>query len=300
MSNCSIHCARVLRESSIRSTPLHTNLSRDTQAKPSAPPIGQPLIIGHRGASAAAPENTIAAFARALSDGAEGIEFDVRLAQDGIPVVIHDSTLKRTALREGLVSEFSSTQVTRMDAGSWFNRKYPQFARADYSLESVPTLKRLFDVLADTAALLYLELKSDDAEGETLATAVIKLIKRYSLRQRVIVESFDLTSLETVKRLDASMRTAALFEPSRRPVSLLRKMKMVTLAKRCGAEEIALHHTLVSRRLVEQARQHNLQTVVWTVDNPAWMQRARSLGIKALITNQPAKMASLRNAPRVD
>lgn len=273
-------------------------MSRDIQAN--TLPTSQPLIIGHRGASAVAPENTIAAFNRALSDGAEGVEFDVRLAQDGIPVVIHDSTLKRTTLRQGLVSEFASSQLQYMDAGSWFNRKHPRFARADYSLENLPTLQRLFDVLADTGALMYLEMKSDAVTSEALATAVIKLIKRYSLRQRVIVESFDLAALQIIKRLDARIRTAALFEPKRRPVSLLRKMKMAIEASRCGAEEIALHYTLISRGLVERARQYNLQTVVWTVDNPAWIQRARSLGIKALITNQPAKMANLRNAPRLD
>ncbi|MDQ3754751.1 MAG: glycerophosphodiester phosphodiesterase, partial [Acidobacteriota bacterium] len=63
-----------------------------------------PLIIGHRGASAVAPENTLGAFARALDDGADGIEFDVRLARDGVPIVIHDATLKRTALQDGAVA----------------------------------------------------------------------------------------------------------------------------------------------------------------------------------------------------
>ena len=66
-----------------------------------------PLIIGHRGASAIAPENTLAAFKRAIQDGADGIEFDVRLSQDGVPVVIHDATLARTGLTDGVVAELS-------------------------------------------------------------------------------------------------------------------------------------------------------------------------------------------------
>jgi len=75
------------------------------------------LIIGHRGNSAEAPENTIAAFARALNDGADGIEFDVRLARDRTPVVIHDATLKRTGGLPAAVSALSSAELTRLDVG---------------------------------------------------------------------------------------------------------------------------------------------------------------------------------------
>jgi glycerophosphoryl diester phosphodiesterase len=105
------------------------------------------------------------------------------------------------------------------------------------------------------------------------------------------VESFDRGSLESIKRIDTGIRTAALFEPRlRRPVSLLQGMRMVDLARRCGADEIALHKTLISHRVVEKANKHALPVVVWTVDNSKWIERARSLGLKALITNDPRKM----------
>ncbi|MBV9957612.1 MAG: glycerophosphodiester phosphodiesterase, partial [Acidobacteria bacterium] len=83
------------------------------------------LIIGHRGASAAAPENTLVAFERAMADGADGVEFDVQLARDGVPVVIHDATLRRTGLKEGLIAELSSNELARTDVGTWFNRRFP-------------------------------------------------------------------------------------------------------------------------------------------------------------------------------
>src|SRR4051812_17116518 len=73
------------------------------------PPV--PLIIGHRGAAAVAPENTLVSFEKALRDGADGIEFDVRLASDDVPVVIHDATLRRTVLRKGRVKDFSSVEL---------------------------------------------------------------------------------------------------------------------------------------------------------------------------------------------
>jgi glycerophosphoryl diester phosphodiesterase len=261
----------------------------------------QPLIIGHRGASADAPENTIAAFTRALRDGADGIEFDVRLARDGVPVVIHDATLQRTGLMNGVIAELSSSQLKTIDVGSWFNHAHPNGASAEYARETVPTLAQVFEVLAGTQALLYLEMKCDQKESEQLAAEVVKLIRKCSLADRVIVESFELSALETVKRIDAGIRTAALFEPRlNRPIALIRRMKIVDLARRRGADEIALHHALVTRRLLGRASQYSLETIVWTVDDLHWIQRARALGIKALITNSPAKMLVHRNASRPD
>ena len=97
-----------------------------------------PLIIGHRGSSALAPENTMAAFALALEEGADGVEFDVRLARDGVPVVIHDATLERTALRKGRPEDFDSARLQELDAGTWFNRRFPERARDDYSVRACP------------------------------------------------------------------------------------------------------------------------------------------------------------------
>lgn len=251
----------------------------------------QPLIIAHRGASAVAPENTIAAFIRALRDGADGIEFDVRLASDRVPVVIHDATLQRTALIDGAVSDFSSLQLRKTDVGSWFNRAHADLAAEEYAGERIPTLSHVFELLADARALLYLEMKADGDESGLLADQVVKLVRNCSLADQVIIESFDLSSLEAVKRFDSGIRTAALFEPRLdRPASLVRRMKTVELALRCGADEIALHHSLVSPRVVRNARERGLAVVVWTVDDPKWIERARSMGLKALITNDPRRM----------
>src|SRR2546426_10309891 len=122
------------------------------------PPV-RPFIIGHRGASAVAPENTIAAFACAMQAGADGIEFDVRLARDGVPVVIPDATLQRTGLKNGAIAELLSSQLKTIDVGSWFNQAHPNAASAEYARETVPTLKQVFEVLTSTRALLFLEMK---------------------------------------------------------------------------------------------------------------------------------------------
>lgn len=175
-----------------------------------------PLIIGHRGASAVAPENTLASFARALTDGAVGIELDIRLARDGVPVVIHDANLRRTALREGLVAEMTSSELGKTEVGSWFNRAHPQLARAEYARQFVPTLDQVLAyVKSHPNVLIYVEMKTDHAETTyvELSSAVIQLIRDHGLQSRVVVVSFNLKAVAQIKMIDPSIRTGALFEP---------------------------------------------------------------------------------------
>ncbi|HEY0385233.1 MAG TPA: glycerophosphodiester phosphodiesterase family protein [Pyrinomonadaceae bacterium] len=253
-----------------------------------------PLIIGHRGASAVAPENTLAAFERALADGADGIEFDVRLARDRVAVVIHDPTLRRTALREAQVAALSSAELSRVDVGTWFNLRHPELARPAYSLERIVTLARVFEVMKERLGVLYVEMKCSDSESGVLAAEVARLVREYSLVERVVVESFQLEAIAEIKRLAPELRTAALFEPKlTRPILLARKI--IAQATRFRADEIALHRALASRRTVAAARAQGLPTVVWTVDAPAWVKRGRDFGIHAIITNKPAQLRARLN-----
>src|SRR6185295_10952895 len=116
-----------------------------------------PLILGHRGASAVAPENTLAAFSRAMSDGADGIEFDVRLSRDQIPVVIHDSTLKRTGLDDRSVSELTARELGEVDVGRWFAG--PAQAASSFAGEHLPTLVQVLELFSTNTGVLYLEMK---------------------------------------------------------------------------------------------------------------------------------------------
>src|SRR4026208_948606 len=102
-----------------------------------------PLIIGHRGASAGAPENTMAAFRAAIAAGADGIEFDVRLSRDGVPVVIHDSTLRRTGGLPQRIADLTVSELAAVDVGSWFVRK-KDLPPGTFTHETVPTLTDLF------------------------------------------------------------------------------------------------------------------------------------------------------------
>jgi glycerophosphoryl diester phosphodiesterase len=241
-----------------------------------------------------APENTLAAFARAISDGADGIEFDVRLSRDEVPVVIHDATLKRTGLREGLVAQLTSSELQTIDVGSWFDSR-TRNAPGPYAGEKLPTLAQVFDLLRENIGLLYVEMKFNAGEVFRLAAEVARIIREGHMRERVIVESFDLSAIAQVKKIDPRIRTAALFQPQLRgPFSVLRRRNLIDLARVCGADEIALHHKLINRGFIEKIRHSGFAVVVWTVDRPVWIKRARSLGIKALIANDPATMLGHR------
>ncbi|HYO91391.1 MAG TPA: glycerophosphodiester phosphodiesterase family protein [Pyrinomonadaceae bacterium] len=248
----------------------------------------RPLIIGHRGAASVAPENTIISFKRAMTDGADGIEFDVRLAQDRVPVVIHDPTLRRTALRDGAVAALSSTELSKVDAGTWFNRRFPSLAREEYSHASIPTLSEVFELFQSTDAVLYVEMKCVPAEARAIAEEVAKLIREREMISRAVVESFTLEAIAEMKRIAPEIRTAALFEPKLVPPPSTRRM--MRLAAECRADELALHHLLARRSVVEEATRRGMKTVIWTVDNPAWRARASRLHIHAIITNNPAIM----------
>lgn len=248
-----------------------------------------PLIVAHRGASAHAPENTLAAFQMAINAGAEGVEFDVRLAKDGVPVVIHDRTLWRTAKSKSKVSELTSRELAKMDVGSWFNRRFPKRARPEFAHETIPTLKETLSLLKDFDGPIYIELKAGAATYRELSAAVCELISASPLLSQIIVKSFKLAVIPEVKHLLPNVQTAALFA-----LEILRYLRrrehIVALAQEFGADQLSVHHSLVTPRLCTLASDAGMPLTVWTVDDPSWITRRKNLGIRAVITNDPAKL----------
>jgi glycerophosphoryl diester phosphodiesterase len=228
----------------------------------------EPLIIGHRGASAVAPENTIAAFQAAIDAGADGVEFDVRLSRDGVPVIIHDDTLQRTVGLRKRVADLTAEELREV---------------------AVPSLRDLFELMARNSLILYLEIKENSAE---LSARCCELINEFAFSERVIVECFD---LRVLKQIDSSVKTAALFDSR-----LYRDRNSIEKALEVGASVIALNHRLAKPKLVEQARLAGLRVVVWTVDSPAWVALARTMQVEALITNNPARLIEAADQIRVE
>jgi len=241
-----------------------------------------PLILAHRGASAYAPENTIAAFLLARELGADGIELDVQLTQDKIPIVIHDDTVERTTDSKGRVSELTIAQIAQLDAGSWKTE--------DYRGEPIPTLAQVFDALADWLdpnarphpALINVELKTERLITDGLERETLNVIARYGLQDRILISSFSPLALYRTKQINPRLRRGLLYDNSM-PIYFRRAWLRPWLALK------ALHpeHTMIDAPYMQWARRKKLQVNTWTVDDPAEAQRLAELGVNALITNQP-------------
>lgn len=227
----------------------------------------EPLIIGHRGASAVALENTMPAFEAAIAAGADGIEFDVHLSLDAVPVIIHDETLHRTHGLRKRVADLTADELREV---------------------GVPSLRQFFERMVQNDLLLCLEIKGSSAQ---LAEECSRVVSDFSFEDRVIVECFDLRVLQGIKGL----RTAALFGRG-----IYTDQKLIDRAQEVGATVLALHYQLVTAKLIGKAKDAGFAVVVWTVDSPAWVAQARSMGIKAVITNDPALMIEAYDRLRVE
>jgi glycerophosphoryl diester phosphodiesterase len=248
-----------------------------------------PLIIAHRGSSAHAPENTLAAFKRAIADGAEGIEFDVRLTRDGEAVVFHDATLKRTGRRQEAILAMTAEQLATVDVGSWFNLKRPAHANLEFGKERVVTLADVLELLNDFSGLIYVELKCDPGKVEELCKAVCRVITGSHLLPQIIAKSFELSAIPRILEMCPDVQTAALF--GTRVMNALRKdARIIQAAKAAGAHQISVHYSLATRGLMRLAVRENMLVTVWTVNNPKWVRKGAELGLRAIITNDPARL----------
>jgi len=217
----------------------------------------------------------MAAFREAIAVGSDGIEFDVRLTRDGVPVIIHDNTLRRTTGLSHPIADLTWSELESLEV-------------------AVPSLEELFTLFEENNLMLFLEMKVDSAaEHAPLAEACCKLVDEHSFKERVFVECFDLAALEVVKSIDPELKTAALFQPrlTRPSVS---DQRIIDHAKAVGASALALHYRLARESLVQKAIDADMRVAVWTVDDPEWIARAKSIGIEALITNNPAAMLAHR------
>jgi len=223
------------------------------------------FLYAHRGASAEAPENTLAAFRRALAAGADGIELDVHLSRDGVPVVIHDDTLERTTDGTGRVAAHPLDRLQMLDAGAWF--------AAHFAGEPLPTLEATLRLLAGR---LRLNLEVKDARA---GMAVLALLTRFP-QADAVVSSFDHALLARLRRAAPDLPLAVLADRDwHLAVGRARELRACALHPRAD---------LVSRPLLAACRRLHLPVFAWTVDAPAQARAFARIGIAGLFTNDPA------------
>jgi glycerophosphoryl diester phosphodiesterase len=243
---------------------------------------GQPLVFAHRGGSALAPENTIAAFDTGLSLGADGLELDVRLSRDGVVVVHHDASLDRTTDVRGDVSAFTAAELSRVDAGFGFTQRgeHPFRGRGI----GVPALA---DVLARYPDVrIVVECKLNAA---ALAVAVVEVVRRANAVDRVCVGSFDLRVLHAAREIEPALATSAARDEVRWALyrSWCRLLPRRPAYAGFQVPEWSGATRVVSQRFVDAAHRAGLGVHVWTVDTEDTARRLLACGVDGLITDRP-------------
>jgi len=235
------------------------------------------LNIAHRGASAIAPENTLAAFEAARALGADGIELDVRLCADGVPVVIHDATVDRTTDGSGRVADMTLTQLKELDAGSWFG---PAFSE-----EPVPTLRETLETVGKKL-LVNIELKGEGLVNRGLAHAVVDVIEQYGLGERVLLSAFNPLTLRRVQKIAPQIPTALLYASASLP-------RLASLVARRPYAALHPHVGAASAEHMDWIRRRNHRIHVWTVDDPGEMRRLIRWDVDGMITNVPDHLSKV-------
>lgn len=254
-------------------------------------PDSPPRVIAHRGFSGVAPENTMAAFRRAMEIGADMIELDVLLSREGEVVVLHDATLDRTTNLRGEAGERTLAEIRAADAGSWF--------ASEFAGERVPTLAEVLELASGRTPLgrilLNVEIKRDavgpDETPESrggIADRVARLIAAHGMREATIVSSFNPLAIRQIKAIDPGLATAALFNEEQRASSTPSEVLRET-----GADGFNLADSEVTPEIVRECRAAGAPVAVYTVDDVERMRELVEMGVAAIFTNRPDRMIRL-------
>lgn len=225
-------------------------------------------VIGHRGASAVEPENTMRAFGRALDDGADGVELDVRLAATGELVVAHDPTFRRRAGDPREVGRMSWAEIAGVDVGNG---------------ERPPLLDDVFDLALQRGATIHVEIKTNGPRGGEVAAALCAALRERADRlPDLVVSSFDPRALAVVRRRAPRIATGLLFGASQGWA-----LRSGALAHVLGTAAVHPERWLVDARRVEAWHRAGRRVHVWTVDEPAELRRLQAIGVDAVFANDP-------------
>jgi glycerophosphoryl diester phosphodiesterase len=251
------------------------------------------LVIAHRGNSAHAPEDTLESLRQGLALGADGIEFDVRLSADGVPVIIHDPTLERTTDGHGLVAEHTAAALRAFDAGFRFTRDGGRTFPYRSTGVRIATLDEVLESFPGVPCIL--EIKAPEATGPTLHA-----LERHGARNRVLIGSFSEAAhaqlagrgfhITASKRDITRLFWRALAGLSSGPVSY----------QACSVPPVWKHLPIPVRRFARMLHRRGIPTHCWTVNDPAVARRLWDGGVNAILSDDPGPMlALLGRAPGV-
>ena len=234
------------------------------------------LVIAHRGASGYAPENTMAAFRRAVAMGVTFMETDLHLSRDARFVAIHDDTLDRTTTGRGAVHDLTLGELRKLDAGSWFG--------SEFAGERLPTLEEILEFARKHDVVFYLELKPVGSWGGE--HALIGALRETGEIPRVVVISFDAAILASLRKTEPTLMTGLLYDGQSVDAALQKALEI-------GARQLALRGDLASPAILKEARRNDVQVVCWTVNHPAHMRLLMEAGVDGIMSDYPDRLLEL-------
>ncbi len=222
------------------------------------------FVVGHRGASAHEPENTLRSIRRAFEVGADAVEVDARVSKDGHVVIIHDKTVDRTTNGTGLVSELFFEEIRALDAGKG---------------EKIPALQEVLKEIRGKGCL-FLEIKVDEATVPSL-----RLVEDMGLMDSVLFISFSSDALSLIKEFHREAHTGFLY---------VKPFDGIIGAKKLGCEVVLPYYRLATEKAIAFAHRMKLKVVPWTVDELEVAKEFKRRGVDGIATNRPDLIANLK------
>ncbi|MBF7147034.1 glycerophosphodiester phosphodiesterase [Bacillus toyonensis] len=245
--------------------------------------------IAHRGASAYAPEHTIAAYKLGQQLKGDYIEIDLQMTKDGHLVAMHDETVNRTTNGKGLVKEHTLEEMKQLNVGSFFNEKYPNLAKKEFENAKVPKLKEIIEMFGHNANY-YIETKSPD-EYPGMEEKLLEIIKYYQISDKVIIQSFSEESLQKIHSLHANIPLVQLL--SYQKSVQLNELEIEKYKTYCIG--LGMNYKYIDSAYVKKIKKHGLEVHPFTVDNEKDMKKLLSWGVDGMFTNYPDRLHSILN-----
>lgn len=238
-----------------------------------------PKVIGHRGACAYAPENTIESILTAADIGAEWVELDVMLTQDGVPIIFHDDTLDRTTNGSGNVAEAPYATIRELEAGSWYADSFAGI--------KIPTLEEALEILIDKNLGLNLEIKpTPGRERETAEAALDILSKYWDDHERLLISSFQLSCLETAQDMAPDWYRGVLFDDDEDMPENWRD-----LVEYVDGATVNIGKKIATRELIEDIADFEKPVLVYTVNDPQLARQLQGWGVDSVFSDCPDVIA---------
>ncbi|WFT73179.1 glycerophosphodiester phosphodiesterase [Halobacillus naozhouensis] len=237
------------------------------------------MIYAHRGASKLAPENTMPAYDLASESGADGLEIDVQLTKDNIPVLIHDENVRRTTNGTGFVQDYTYDQLRLLDAGSWFSSKF-----SDCSIVTLDYFLRWFK---NRSMQLNVELKTNVIHYNNIEAIVYDQLNYHQMLDRTVISSFNVASVEKITAIDSNVQTAFL--------TSIKRKHLPKYAYDHGASSLHVKYRMLDKALVKQCHHHRMPLRIYTVNRPSWMTKCFKLGCDGIFTDVPHEAVEQRD-----